>query len=88
MKVKVDLGFERDTNKISDKKLLKRIASCIEAVQKCNSINEITNLKKLQGSKNYFRIRFGEYRAGVYISGNEIIFERFLHRKEIYRFYP
>ncbi len=88
MKVKVDKSFQRDTDKLSDKKLSRKIAACIEAMEKCNSLNEISNLKKLHGSKNYYRIRIGDYRAGVYVSGNEIIFERFLHRKEIYRFYP
>ena len=88
MKVKIDKSFERDTDKLSDKKLSRKIAVCIEAVQNCRSLNEISNLKKLQGSKNYYRIRIGDYRVGIFVNGNEIIFERFLHRKEIYRFYP
>ena len=88
MKVKIDKSFERDTDKITDKKLLLKVAACIESVMQYKSVNEISGLKKLKGSKNYYRIRFGDYRAGVFITGNEIIFERFLHRKDIYKFYP
>ncbi len=60
MKVKIDKSFERDTDKITDKKLLQKVAACIESVMQYHSINEISNLKKLKGSKNYYRIRIGD----------------------------
>ena len=88
MNVRIDKSFEKDSNKVKDKSILKKIVSCIEKVRKCSQISEITNLKKLQGSNNCYRIRIGDYRAGVMISGNTVTFIRFLHRKEIYRTFP
>ena len=88
MTVYIDKSFEKDTDKIKDKKLLLKIASCIEQIHTCKTIKEIKQLKKLSGFEKYFRIKIGDYRIGVVINGNELFFERFLHRKEIYRYYP
>ena len=33
-------------------------------------------------------IRFGDYRAGLKLENDTLYFERILHRKEIYKFYP
>ena len=52
------------------------------------SLGEIPELKKLKGYQNYYRIRFGNYRAGIRLMNNQLIFERLLHRKDIYKFYP
>lgn len=42
----------------------------------------------MKGAPYHFRIRIGEYRIGVVITGNTIVFERFLHRKDIYKYFP
>jgi len=49
---------------------------------------DVPNVRKLKGYKDYYRIRFGDYRAGVKIHNNTLFFERILHRKDIYKFYP
>ncbi len=88
MKISVDKSFEKDTDKIRDKKLLQKVTECIEQVITSKSSADIPNLKKLQGFKNHYRIRIGDYRVGVVIKKEEIVFERFLHRKDIYKYYP
>ncbi|MGE0637532.1 MAG: type II toxin-antitoxin system RelE/ParE family toxin [Bacteroidia bacterium] len=88
MIVRVDKSFEKDTDKLKDRKLLQKIADSIRQVQAAKSPAEIQGLKKLSGFSTYYRIRIGEYRIGVFIKGNEAIFERCLHRKDIYRYYP
>ena len=88
MKVKIDKSFEKDTDKLKNSKLLLKIALSVEQTISAKSINDIQNLKKLTGFKNHYRIRIGDYRAGVVINGNEIIYERLLHRKDIYKYYP
>ncbi len=88
MKVKIDKSFEKDTDKITNKKLKEKIADSIEEVIAADSLNNILNLKKLSGFKYHYRIRIGDYRAGIIIKNNEVIFERFLHRKDIYKYYP
>ena len=44
--------------------------------------------EKMEGYKNYFKIRFGDYRVGLLFENNTITLQRVLHRKEIYRYFP
>jgi mRNA interferase RelE/StbE len=88
MKVSVDKSFEKDTNRIKDKALLKKIADCIEAVQKASTLKEIPNFKKLKGGSIYYRIGIGDYRIGLMVKNSEITFTRCLHRKDIYSYFP
>lgn len=88
MKLKIDRSFEKDTNSIQNEKLLDKVATCIENVLEAKSINEIHNIKKLSGFKNHYRIRIGDYRAGIIIIDTEVFFERLIHRKDIYKYFP
>lgn len=47
-------------------------------------------LEKLRGYKEFYKMRFGDYRVGLKIDRKEkkIEFRRALHRKEIYRYFP
>ncbi|GIK72728.1 MAG: hypothetical protein BroJett021_17160 [Chloroflexota bacterium] len=38
--------------------------------------------------ERYYRIRVGDYRLGLALEGDTVILVRFLHRKEIYRYFP
>ena len=88
MKLRIDRSFEKDTDKLQDAKLLLKIANCIEQIIKAPTKEEILNLKKLKGFKQHYRIRIGDYRIGAIILDDEIILERFIHRREIYKYYP
>ncbi len=88
MIVLIDKRFEKDTNKINDKSILKKIASCIIDIQNSNSLNEVKNLKKLKGFDSEYRIKIGDYRIGLVIENKAISFIRLLHRKDIYKFFP
>ena len=44
--------------------------------------------RKVKGEKKFYRIRVGDYRLGVKIEGETVTFIRFLHRKDIYRYFP
>jgi mRNA interferase RelE/StbE len=44
--------------------------------------------EKLQGYKNFYKIRFGHYCVGIHFENNTVTFERVLHRKEIYKYFP
>ena len=49
---------------------------------------DIPNLKKLKGFEDAYRIRISDYRIGLFIIDNTTVFARFLHRKDIYKFFP
>jgi mRNA-degrading endonuclease RelE of RelBE toxin-antitoxin system len=57
-------------------------------VQNCKSLTSIAGIKKLKGSKQYFRVRLGDYRIGIYLDKEKVVFSRALHRKDIYKYFP
>lgn len=87
MKVLIDHSFEKDTDKLTDQKLLHSIAECIEGIQGADKLSDIPNCKKLKGSKNAYRIRIGDYRIGFIFEKQTVEFIRFLHRSVIYTFF-
>ena len=88
MKVLIDKTFEKDVDKITDKKILHSIKESILEIQKLNKLSEISNCKKLKGSKNAYCIRIGDYRLGFIFEKQTVEFIRFLHRNKIYVFFP
>ncbi len=87
MKLLIDKSFEKDTAKIA-KNLKLAIVEVIEEVQSAKKLSDLTNCKKLKGSKNAYRIRIGEYRLGFVFEKETVIFVRFLPRNKIYDFFP
>jgi mRNA interferase RelE/StbE len=67
---------------------LKRAKEVIEDVERADSLADVSNLKKLKGGGNYFRMRVGDYRVGLTLENDTVIFVRFLNRKDIYKYFP
>ena len=53
-----------------------------------NNISESRKIESLKGYKDFFKIRFGNYRVGLLKENEIIVVRRVLHRKEIYRYFP
>ncbi len=88
MKILIDKTFEKDWKKIKNKELDQKLVSLLEKAQESTTLSDLPNLKKLAGSNHFFRIRLGDYRIGLELDGEVLIFVRILHRKEIYRYFP
>ena len=88
MKLEFRSSFARDLKSIKDKALLQRVREIIEEVERAKSLTEISNLKKLKGRGDYYRIRTRNYRLGLTLAGNILVFVRFLNRKDIYKYFP
>jgi mRNA interferase RelE/StbE len=88
MNVQFESRFEKDLKLIKDRSLLGKLKQIILTCKQAESFVELNNLKKMQGYDNFYRIRLGDYRVGIEFFENEIIFVRFLHRKDIYKFFP
>jgi mRNA-degrading endonuclease RelE of RelBE toxin-antitoxin system len=54
----------------------------------CQNLSDISNIKKLKGEDNAYRIRVGDYRIGFFVIDDTITFSRVLHRREFYRYFP
>ena len=88
MEIKIDKSFQKDTRRIKDKSVLQKIANTIANVQRAQNLEEIKNLKKIQGTTSMYRIRVGDYRLGIIVTETFIEFIRCLHRKDIYKYFP
>lgn len=88
MNVEFRASFARDLKRVKDEKLKARIWGVIDRVEQAQSWQEIENLKKLRGGDRYYRIRIGDYRIGLAVEESTVIFVRFLHRKDVYRYFP
>jgi mRNA interferase RelE/StbE len=80
--------FVRDLRAFKDRKLRQRIEAVILEVEAANSLAELRNIKAIQGSPNFYRLKVGDYRLGIYLQDDIVAFVRVLHRKEIYRYFP
>jgi len=84
MKVTFRKSFDRDLQALrSDPRLLARIREAIEAIEAAPTLQYVPGLQKLSGMPNYYRIRVGDYRIGLALEGDTIVFVHCLHRKDI-----
>ena len=89
MKFRIEKSFDRDVDRIRDKNLLRKLRAFISTIENADTIQDIPHVKKIEGYKPYYRIKIGDHRLGMEaISNKEVIFLRFLHRKDIYRYFP
>ena len=88
MEIRINKTFLKELAKVPRVQREKVETFLFDQLQEYNSLFDIPGLKKLQGYKEYYRLRFGNYRAGIRHEDNIIYFERLLHRKDIYKYYP
>lgn len=88
MDIKVHKTFLKELAAIPTKQRMKIEKFLFEEITSFDDPFKIPNLKKLKGYSQFYRIRFGNYRAGLKIESETITFERILHRKDIYKYYP
>lgn len=81
-------SFAKDLHQIKERALGMRVKEVIESIEQATTLQHIANLKQLKGSTDYYRIRVGDYRIGLRVEGETIVLICFLHRKEIYRYFP
>ena len=81
--------FRKDFKQIADVSgLAPSLERTIDNILRAKNISEIKNLKKLTGYKVYFRVRIGDYRIGLKIENDAVIFSAIQHRKNIYKNFP
>jgi mRNA interferase RelE/StbE len=88
MKILYEESFSKDLDEIRNQKLRNRVSSVIDRIKEVKYIQDIPNLKKLQGFKNLYRVRIGDYRLGIEIDGDTVTVMRFKDRKDIYEVFP
>ncbi|GIK55150.1 MAG: hypothetical protein BroJett015_08130 [Chloroflexota bacterium] len=88
MNVEFRQSFVRDLRRIRDRQLADRVQEVIEQLEQADSLLELVNVKAIRGHDQYFRIRIGDFRLGLFLEADTAVLVRFLHRKDIYRYFP
>ncbi len=88
MKVEYLKQFSKDLLKVKDESLKEDLFSIIIVLKNAETLNELSNVKKLKGYQNAYRIRIGKYRLGFYFDGEVIELARFAKREDIYKLFP
>jgi mRNA interferase RelE/StbE len=87
VKIEIRDSLLKDIKKIA-KKDKEKLEYIYNQFLNAENINEIQNIKKLKGFENFHRLRVGNYRLGFLLEKDKIVFLRFLHRKDIYKYFP
>ena len=58
-----------------------------EEAPEIDSVGASGKIQRMKGYKSSYKVRFGSYRIGLTVEEDTIVFERALHRKDIYRFF-
>jgi len=55
-----------------------------------SSISESGKLEKITGYKNFYKVRFGDYRLRIELKNKDggFVIRTVMHRKEIYKYFP
>ncbi len=89
MEIVFDRSFSKSLDKLTDREIKDKIEQVIAEVDAANSLLDVSNVKKMQGFKTFYRIRVGDYRLGVELENSLTLrFIVVLHRKDIYRKFP
>ena len=88
MKIEFKASFKKDLKRIKQFELFAKIKNVIEEINQAETIFELSNIQKLTTGKSHYRIRIGNYRIGIQLKENVVVFVRVLHRKEIYKYFP
>jgi mRNA interferase RelE/StbE len=88
MKVEYLKQFSKDLSKINDETLKSNLFDVIIILKNTENLNLLSNIKKVKGHSEAYRIRIGKYRLGFYFDGEIIELARFAKREDIYKLFP
>lgn len=88
MKVEFLKKFSKDLDELKLKSVKQALIRTIELMESTDSLEQISNTKKLKGHKTAYRTRIGDYRLGFFFENSTIFLARFVHRKDIYKIFP
>ena len=86
MHCKFHKQFLKDIDKLDNETKI-RLASFLEKIQNSAKFHDLP-AKKINGYKDFWRFRLGNYRIGISFDNKTVVFRRILHRKDIYKRFP
>ena len=80
--------FSKDLQKIKDVNLKNDVIQAIVDLELTENLQNFSNIKKMKGHFEAYRIRVGKYRLGFYFDGEVIELARLAKREDIYKLFP
>jgi len=80
--------FLKQLDKIKLQTTKDKLIQFIEQVKEAETITDLEKVKKMKGFDTAYRYKMGDYRVGFFYEDGVITFAAFMHRKEIYTFFP
>ena len=89
MKIQISKRFVKDTERISDPRILAKIRDALEAAKPAETVIEIPCIDAITGHPGFYRIKFDDrYRIGVYFDQDTLQFLRVGARGDFYKKFP
>ena len=88
MEVRYGPRFSQDLRRAHSPQHIRRLRGKIEELEAAPALADVSNVRKMEGWENHYRIRIGDYRLGLEINGDVATLLRFGHRSEFYRYFP
>ena len=83
MEIKIKKKFLKELSKLSNEYADIVEKFIFDILPTYDNLSEIGKVEKMTGYKNYFKIRFGDYRVGIKKENDIVIIETIKHRREI-----
>ena len=88
MNVQQRNSFLKDIKKLKSDTTIKLINSVIDNCEKAVTIADIKNCEPLQSKGKFFKLKYGQYRFGIYIDKGTVEFLKFGTRQNFYNDFP
>ena len=88
MEIYLTRTFQKEVQSLSPP-LRVRVLAIIDRVTEAETLANLPNLKTMEGAQNYYRIRMGDYRIGIFRRADNVIeFQRVGTRGNFYNRFP
>ena len=88
MKIRYSRNFIRDLRRVKDASIRRRVDRALDDLEAASTVAEVAGAVRIASGGRYCRIRIGDYRLGFALDGNAVTLMRFMHRRQIYRYFP
>jgi len=89
MKIEISKRFVKDTQKITDKRILIKIQQVLLEASQVEALANLSDLEEMSGFSGFYRIKFDyRYRIGLYYENGIIQFLRVGARESFYKKFP
>jgi mRNA interferase RelE/StbE len=87
MRLIIDKSYIKDVRHFNHTTQI-QAAEALESILDAQTFSDIPHLKPLKGQLRHYRIRFGDYRIGLYWNGETFFAQRIGRRGDFYKTYP